>query len=78
MLNKAAIQLDRLAKANNLTEEEKRTRRAIAVLLKKMDWDQIQKQRENIEKLENKKPKATKPTVSTSTVSPAPTAAKKN
>jgi len=56
-LNRAANHLERLAKATNLTDEEKRTRRAIAVLLKKMDWDQIQKQRENLEKLENKKPK---------------------
>lgn len=57
MLNKTANHLERLAKANNLTDEEKRTRRAVAVLLKKVDWDQIQKQRENLEKLENKKPK---------------------
>ncbi len=78
MLNKAATQIERLAKANNLTEEEKRTRRAIAVLLKKMDWDLIQKQRENLEKLENKKPKAAKPTGATSAAVPAPTAAKKN
>ncbi len=77
-LDKGAIQIERLAKGSNLTDEEKRTRRAIAVLLKKMDWDLIQKQRERLEKLENKKPKTAKPTGATSAAVPAPTAAKKN
>jgi len=38
-LDKVAARVERLAKATDLTPEEKRARRAIAVLLKKADWE---------------------------------------
>ena len=40
-LDKVAARVERLAKATDLTPEEKRARRAIAVLLKKADWEGI-------------------------------------
>ena len=38
-LDKVSARIERLAKATDLTPEEKRARRAIAVLLKKADWE---------------------------------------
>ena len=41
-LDKVAARVERLAKATDLTPEERRARRAIAVLLKKADWEGAQ------------------------------------
>ena len=74
LLNKTASHLDRLAKAPDLTDDEKRARRAIAVALKKVDWDLAHKHRENVEKLDKKSqtPAKTDPTVPVKTIPAAP------
>ena len=74
LLNKTASHLDRLAKAPDLTDDEKRARRAIAVALKKVDWDLAHKHRENLEKLDKKSetPAKTDSTVPAKTIPAAP------